>query len=98
MRKVRACRPAAGRSEPAIRIKCVNRVHEEKTRMSKTRMNISVDEDTAERLRQYAWEHHSSVSKAISDLIWSAKVKNDQVRGQLSFTCSGKRQRSQDGE
>ena len=54
--------------------------------MSKIRMNISVDEDTAERLRQYAWEHHSSVSKAISDLIWSAKVKNEQIRGQQIIT------------
>ena len=58
----------------------------EKNRMSKIRMNISVDEDTAERLRQYAWEHHSSVSKAISDLIWSAKVKNEQIRGQQRIT------------
>ena len=63
--------------------------------MSKIRMNISVDEDTAERLRQYAWEHHSSVSKAISDLIWSAKVKNEQIRGQLNFTNSDRKQRSQ---
>lgn len=56
--------------------------------MAKTRINISVDEDTAERLRQYAWEHHSSVSKAISDLIWSAKVKNEQIRGQMNFTLT----------
>ena len=53
--------------------------------MSKIRMNISIDEDTAERLRQYAWENHSSVSKAVSDLIWSVKVKNEQIRGQKSF-------------
>ena len=53
--------------------------------MSKIRMNISIDEDTAERLRQYAWEHHSSMSKAVSDLIWSAKVKKDQIRGQMNF-------------
>lgn len=53
--------------------------------MSKIRMNISIDEDTAERLRQYAWEHHSSMSKAVSDLIWSAKVKNEQIRGQMNF-------------
>ena len=56
--------------------------------MAKTRINISVDEDTAERLRQYAWEHHSSVSKAISDLIWSAKVKNEQIRGQMNYTLT----------
>ena len=62
--------------------------------MSKIRMNISVDEDTAEGLRQYAWEHHSSVSKAISDLIWSSKVRNDQIRGQLSLVCSEKQKKS----
>lgn len=59
--------------------------------MAKTRINISVDEDTAERLRQYAWELHSSVSKAISDLIWSAKVKNEQIRGQMNYTLTPKR-------
>ena len=68
----------------------VDCVYGGETGMSKIRMNISVDEDTAERLRQYAWEHHSSKSKAISDLIWAAKVKNEQVRGQLSFMDSGK--------
>lgn len=48
----------------------------------KRRVNISVTEDTAERLKQYAWEHHTSVSQAITDWIWAAKVKNEQVRGQ----------------
>ena len=59
--------------------------------MAKIRINISVDEDTAERLRQYAWEQHSSVSKAITDLIWSAKVKNGQIRGQLNFIVPTKK-------
>lgn len=53
--------------------------------MSKTRVNLSVDADTLERLRQYAWENHSTVSKAVTDLIWAAKVKNAQVRGQMSL-------------
>lgn len=48
----------------------------------KTRVNISVTEDTAERLKQYAFEHHKNVSQAITDWIWSVKVKNDQIRGQ----------------
>lgn len=51
----------------------------------KQRVNISVSPDTAERLRQYAWEHHSSVSQAVTDWIWSAKVKNEQIRGQQSL-------------
>ena len=65
--------------------------------MAKIRINISVDEDTAERLRQYAWEQHSSVSKAITDLIWSTKVKNGQIRGQLNYIVPTKKQKSQGG-
>ena len=77
-----------------MRISCVVRMCEGENIMSKIRMNISVDEDTAERLRQYAWEHHSSVSKAISDLIWSTKVKNDQIRGQLNLMGSGEQKKT----
>lgn len=51
----------------------------------KQRVNISVTTDTAERLKQYAWEHHSTVSQAVTDWIWSAKVKNEQIRGQRSI-------------
>ena len=51
----------------------------------KQRINISVSEDTAERLKQYAWEHLTNVSQAITDCIWSAKVKNEQIRGQRTF-------------
>ena len=81
-----------GTAETDMRITYVDRVYEGENRMSKIRMNISVDEDTAERLRQYAWEHHSSVSKAISDLIWSAKVKNEQIRGQMNLAFQAKKQ------
>ena len=72
--------------DPTVRMQCADHVYEGENRMAKIRMNISVDEDTAERLRQYAWEHHSSVSKAISDLVWSAKVKNEQIRGQQKIS------------
>lgn len=50
------------------------------------RINISITEDTEERLKMYAWENHKTVSQAITDWIWSAKVKNTQVRGQTSLT------------
>ena len=50
------------------------------------RVNISVTEDTAERLKQYAFEHHTTVSHAVTEWIWGAKVKNDQLRGQMSLT------------
>ena len=49
------------------------------------RVSISLSEDTAERLKQYAFEHHTSVSQAITDWIWHAKVENGQIRGQRSL-------------
>ena len=51
----------------------------------KKRINISITEDTEERLKMYAEEHHTNVSQAITDWIWSAKVKGDQVRGQTNI-------------
>lgn len=48
----------------------------------KTKINISLEEDTAERLRQYAFEHHTSVSGAITTWIWAQKVKGEVLRGQ----------------
>lgn len=41
--------------------------------------------DTKERLQMYAWEHHASVSKAVTDMVWAAEVKNTQIRGQASL-------------
>lgn len=55
----------------------------EKDTMAKQRVNISLDEDTLERLRLYAWENHATVSKAVTDLVWSAKVRNGEIRGQM---------------
>lgn len=52
----------------------------------KQRINISVTEDTAERLKQFAWENHSSVSQTVTNWIWSAKVKNEQIRGQQTLS------------
>ena len=52
----------------------------------KKRVNIYVSEDTAERLKQYAWEYHTSVSHAITDWIWHTKVANEQIRGQTEMS------------
>lgn len=41
------------------------------------RINISIAEDTEERLKQYAYEHHTNVSQAITDLIWSAGIQSE---------------------
>lgn len=59
--------------------------------MSKVRVNISVDESTLERLKQYAYEQHTNVSQAITDWIWRQKVKGEQIRGQQSLDCKPKR-------
>ena len=57
----------------------------------KQRVNISLSEDTIERLKQYAWEHHTTVSQAITDWIWSARVKNEQIRGQQCIKDDSRR-------
>lgn len=54
--------------------------------MAKVRVNISIDESTHERLKQYAFEQHKTVSAAITDWIWAQKVKGENLRGQISFT------------
>lgn len=41
----------------------------------KVRVNISITSDTAERLKQYALEHHTNVSQAITNWIWSEKLE-----------------------
>ena len=51
----------------------------------KRRVNIYISEDTAERLKQYAWENRTSVSHAVTEWIWHTRVKNEQVRGQTSL-------------
>ena len=46
---------------------------------------ITLTEDTDERLRQYAYEQHTTMSGVITKMIWEAKVKYDQMKGQCSF-------------
>lgn len=55
--------------------------------MARRRLNITIAEDTYERLQQYVDENHigNGLSGGIEDLVWKAKVKNDQVRGQISL-------------
>lgn len=52
----------------------------------KIHVNLSLSRDTAERLRQYAWENHTSVSQAVTDWVWNTKVRHEQVRGQSSLS------------
>ena len=56
--------------------------------MAKKRVNISIGEDTQERLLQYAYENHlqGGLSGAIEHIAWQViKVKNAQVRGQMTL-------------
>lgn len=56
--------------------------------MSKKRVNITIADDTKERLLQYAYEHHiqGGLSGAIEHIAWQVlKVKNEQIKGQTSF-------------
>lgn len=55
----------------------------------KRRHNITLDSDTYEQLMQYAFENHiqGGLSGVISHIAWNdIKVKNKQIRGQISFT------------
>lgn len=47
------------------------------------RISISLDDETHDRLKQFAYEHHMTVSSVIKQWIWSQKLKNENLRGQL---------------
>lgn len=53
--------------------------------MAKKRVNITISEETQERLLQYAYENHltGGLSGTIEHVTWQVlKVKNAQIRGQ----------------
>lgn len=50
--------------------------------MARDKVLLSLSPDTAERLRQYAYEQHKSMSQVVTDYIWSVKVKAVNLRGQ----------------
>lgn len=49
--------------------------------MAKDRMNLTLDAEIKERLKQYADERHSSVSQVVTDWVLTLKVKDPQMRG-----------------
>ena len=51
--------------------------------VDKIKLTLSVDESTKQRLEQYAFEHHTTMSQAITDIIWRLKVKDEQIPGQI---------------
>ena len=57
---------------------------------TKRAMNIYISQDTAERLKQYAWENRVTVSQAITNWIWNeAKVKETRSPGQQAMRSGG---------
>lgn len=61
--------------------------------MAKVRVNVSLEQDTHDRLKQYAFENHTTVSAAITDWIWAQKVKNENFMGQMSILDKPKKRR-----
>ena len=51
--------------------------------MRKKSMNIYISADTIERLRQYAADHHTTVSQAVTDWIWKQKVSGSDSRDKV---------------
>lgn len=47
--------------------------------MAKVKKLLSLDEETCKRLEQYAKEHHTSVSQAVTDWIWKEKVSKNEA-------------------
>lgn len=50
--------------------------------MAREKVLLSLAPDTAERLRQFAYEQHKSMSQVVTDYVWSVKVRSENLRGQ----------------
>lgn len=62
--------------------------------MAKRRTNITISEETKERILQYAYENHlqGGLSGALEHIAWHVlKVKNTQVKGQSSLNLKGEK-------
>ena len=46
-------------------------------KLNKVKLLLSLDEPTKARLEQYALEHHTTKSQAITDVIWRLKLDAD---------------------
>lgn len=44
-------------------------------KMGRIRINISIEEETKERLERYAEQHHTNISRAIEQWIWNEEIK-----------------------
>lgn len=53
--------------------------------VAREKVLLSLAPDTAERLRQYAYEQHKSMSQVVTDYIWSVSVKYTNLPGQTEI-------------
>lgn len=58
----------------------------------KKRVNISLAEDTVERLKQFAYENHRSVSQAVTDWVWEAPVAYGSLQNQSKIELKKKKE------
>lgn len=79
-----------------VYIACIIYTQKGADNLAKKRVNITITEETQERILQYAYENHlqGGLSGAIEHIAWQVlKVKNAQVRGQTSMKSDNKRHR-----
>lgn len=60
---------------------------------TRCKLNLSVDEETRDRLQQYAYDHHTTISQAITDWIWSQKVSDSKPLSVLEDEVERRRKR-----
>lgn len=48
----------------------------------KIKVTISIEQNTADRLKQIAYENHMNVSQYITQHVWKTKVKYENLPGQ----------------
>lgn len=51
----------------------------------KSKLNLYLEQDTIDRIRQYAYEHHMTASQAVTQWIWKEKMKNENLPGQTNI-------------
>ena len=74
----------------SVHIVCIIYAEKGADNMAKKRVNMTITEETQERILQYAYENHlqGGLSGAIAHIAWQVlKVKNAQVRGQSGMKC-----------
>ena len=60
---------------------------------TRCKLNLSVDDETRDRLQQYAYDHHTTISQAITDWIWSQKVSDSKPLSVLEDEVERRRKR-----